>query len=92
VPAQYDTVTYQIKVSDARTEQRAILCETNATPAKIREIQAALSKAGFNPGPLDGVLRAQTMQAVNRYQQAKGLPVDGFLSLDTVKSLGVTSN
>lgn len=92
VPAQYDTVSYQVKLSDARTEQRAILCETNATPAKIREIQSALSKAGFNPGPLNGVLRAQTMQAVNRYQQAKGLPVDGFLNLDTVKSLGVSPN
>ncbi len=89
VPAQYETVSYQIKLSDARTEQRAILCETNATPAKIREIQRALSQAGFNPGPLDGVLRALTMQAVNRYQQAKGLPVDGFLSLETVKALGV---
>lgn len=92
VPAQYDTVSYQVKLSDARTEQRAILCETNATPAKIREIQSALSKAGFNPGPINGVLRAQTMQAVNRYQQAKGLPVDGFLNLDTVKSLGVSPN
>jgi hypothetical protein len=92
VPAQYENVSYQIKVADARTERRSILCETNATPAKIREIQAALNKAGFNPGPLDGVLRAQTMQAVNRYQQAKGLPVDGFLNLETVKTLGVSPN
>jgi len=27
---------------------------------------------------------------VNQYQQSKGLPVDGFLNLDTVKALGVS--
>lgn len=90
VPAQYESISYQVKVADARTESRSVLCETNATPAKIREIQQALRRAGFNPGEIDGVMRAQTMQAVNRYQQAKGLPVDGFLNLDTVKALGVS--
>jgi hypothetical protein len=92
VPAQYETLSHQVKVAEGNTEQRAILCETNATPAKIAEIQRALSKAGYAPGPLDGRLRAQTMHAVNRYQQANGLPVDGFLNLETVKALGVSPN
>jgi hypothetical protein len=90
VPAKYTTLTRQVKVSDARTERRQILCETNATPAKIQQIQRALRNAGYNPGPIDGVMRAQTMRAVNGYQQAKQLPVDGYLNLDTVKSLGVS--
>lgn len=92
VPAQYETLSYRVKVADGKTEQRAVLCETNATPAKIMEIQRALSAAGFNPGPVNGELRAATMTAVNAYQQSKGLPVDGFLNLETVKSLGVTPN
>jgi Putative peptidoglycan binding domain len=92
VPAQYDTIKYQVKTADARVENRAILCETNATPTKIMEIQRALSAAGFNPGPVNGVLREATMRAVNGYQQSKGLPVDGFLNLETVKSLGVSPN
>lgn len=92
VPAQYETLSYQVKVAEGKTEQRAILCETNATPAKITEIQRALKKAGFEPGPVDGHLRAQTMKAVNRYQQANSLPVDGFLNLETVKALGVSAN
>ena len=90
VPAQYDTIRYSVKTADARTENRAILCETNATPTKIMEIQRALSAAGFNPGPINGSLRESTMRAVNGYQQSKGLPVDGFLNLETVKSLGVS--
>jgi hypothetical protein len=91
VPAVYETLSRQVLVSEARVEQRSVLCETNATPGKIREIQRALSAAGFNPGPINGVLRAQTMSAVNAYQQAKGLPVDGFLNIETVKSLGVSA-
>lgn len=89
VPAEHETLTRQVKVADARTEQRAILCETNATPAKIQEIQRALRQAGFDPGPIDGVIREQTMAAVHRYQQARNLPVDGYLNLETVKGLGV---
>jgi Putative peptidoglycan binding domain len=92
VPAQYETISYQVKVADGATEQRAILCETNATPTKIAEIQRALKKAGFEPGPINGELRAQTMKAVNQYQQANKLPVDGFLNLETVKALGVSPN
>jgi murein L,D-transpeptidase YcbB/YkuD len=90
VPAQYESISYQVKVADGRSESRPVLCETNATPNKIREIQRALRRAGFNPGEIDGVMRAQTMRAVKGYQQAQGLPVDGFLNLDTVKALGVS--
>lgn len=90
VPAVYEELSYQAKTADARTERRAVLCETNATPSKIMEIQRALAAAGYNPGPVNGILRAQTMQAVNNYQQAKSLPVDGFLNLETVKALGVS--
>lgn len=92
VPAQFETLSYQFKLTEASTQRRSILCETNATPVKIKEIQEALRQAGFNPGGADGVIRAQTMNAVNQYQRAKGLPVDGFLNLETVKSLGVSPN
>ncbi len=92
VPAQYETLSYQFKLTEPSTERRSILCETNATPTKIKEIQQALKGAGYNPGPVDGVIRAQTMKAVNAYQQAKNLPVDGYLNLETVKSLGVSAN
>lgn len=91
VPAVYETLSYRVKVSDASTERRQILCETNATAEKIREIQTALKKAGFDPGRIDGNLRGQTMRAVNSYQRAKGLPEDGYLNIETVKSLGVSA-
>ncbi len=92
VPAKYRTLSHRVKVADARTERRQILCETNANRAKIMEIQRALKAAGFDPGPIDGILRSQTMAAVNRYQQANDLPVDGYLNMETVKALGVSDS
>jgi Putative peptidoglycan binding domain len=89
VPAVYQSLSRQVKVADASTEWRSILCEVNATPTKIREIQTALKAAGYNPGQLDGVVHTSTMRAVNDYQAAKGLPVDSYMNLETVKSLGV---
>ncbi len=92
IPAKYRSLSHKVKVADARTERREILCETNANRAKIMQIQRALKEAGFNPGPIDGILRSQTMAAVNRYQQANGLPVDGYLNMETVKALGVNGS
>jgi hypothetical protein len=92
VPAQHQTLTHTVKVAEAKTEWRSILCETNATPEKLREIQCALLTAGYNPGPIDGVIRAQTMHAVNEFQVAKGLPVDACLNPETMKGLGVSLN
>jgi hypothetical protein len=90
VPAVYEELPFQVKVADARLERRSILCETNATPSKIMEIQRALLASGYNPGRIDGVIRANTMRAVNAYQKANSLPVDGFLNIETVKALGVS--
>ena len=92
VPAVYETNSTTVKVGEPSVEWRSILCETNATPAKLREIQRALLAAGFNPGPIDGVIQEQTMKAINAYQAAKGLAVDSYLNLETVKSLGVSPN
>jgi len=92
VPAITDTVTRQVKVADATTEWRSILCETNATQAKLMEIQRALAKEGYYSGPIDGLIRNQTMAAVNAYQRAKGLPLDAYVNMQTVKALGLSGN
>lgn len=89
VPAEYATVEEKVLVSAGEESWSQILCDVNATPAKISEIQSALAAAGFNPGPIDGNLAGETLAAVAAYQKAKGLPMDGYLNMETVKSLGV---
>ncbi len=87
-PPQYREVTKQVKVKNGRIEWQPVLCETNVSPGIIRSIQQALKKANYNPGPADGVLGAQTVTAVESYQQDRGLPV-GSLTLQTIELLGV---
>ncbi len=89
IPARYKDITRQELVSESKVEWREILCETNMTSGKITEIQRALQSAGFNPGPVDGNIGADTMSAVNAFQRAKGLPVDRYLTIDTIRALGV---
>ncbi len=46
----------------------------------VRDVQRALTFFGFDAGPVDGVLGAQTEAAVRGYQQWMGYPVTGRLS------------
>ncbi len=89
VPAEYATVEQQVLVSPAAEYCTQILCDVNATPNKITEMQKALQAAGFYTGPVDGVLSPDTMAAITAYQKSKGLLADGYLSVETVKALGV---
>lgn len=89
IPAVYGKVAKTKTISEGTHQWRSILCETNATPAMIMGLQRALKSAGHNPGPIDGIVRTSTMSAVNSYQQEKGLPVDPYINMETVKSLGL---
>ncbi len=88
IPAVTDTVTRRVKVSGERLEWASVLCETNMSTNMIQDVQSSLASAGFNPGPVDGVLGRQTMVAVERFQRARGLPTGG-LTMDTLNKLGV---
>lgn len=91
IPAKYKTVTSQKLVTDGHMQWRSILCETNMTTGRITSIQRALDKAGYDPGPIDGVIGKQTIQAVNAFQRAKSLPVDRYLNIPTLNALGVSA-
>lgn len=92
IPAEYAEVQQEVMVCPVQVYWSQILCDVNATPAKISEIQKALAAAGFYKGPINGQTDAPTMSAVAEYQKAKGLPTDGYLNIETVKALGVSPN
>ena len=60
------------------------------TPAQIQQAQARLKALGLDPGPVDGVLGAQTEAALRAYQQQRGLPVSGQLDAATLQALLAT--
>ncbi|MDX1541093.1 MAG: TIGR02594 family protein [Geminicoccaceae bacterium] len=53
----------------------------------VEDIQAALVVAGFDPGPVDGILGRRTIQAIEAFQAARGLKVDGIVGPRTLARL-----
>jgi hypothetical protein len=89
IPAEQQAVTKTVVASEGRMEWQPVLCETNASPELIKSMQLKLRQAGRYSGKIDGKLNAQTMAAVRSFQQAKGLPTTGQLTMETLQTLGV---
>ena len=67
-----------------------VLCSVaSAAPGdwRIGQAQDRLKAAGFDPGPLDGVLGPRTKEALRRYQASQGLPATGVLDEATRQAL-----
>ncbi|PIQ82541.1 MAG: hypothetical protein COV76_03140 [Candidatus Omnitrophica bacterium CG11_big_fil_rev_8_21_14_0_20_64_10] len=47
------------------------------SPERIKQVQTALQKAGFSPGPADGRLGPRTRAAIKDFQMTHGLQADG---------------
>jgi peptidoglycan hydrolase-like protein with peptidoglycan-binding domain len=58
------------------------------TAADVERVQHALKQAGHDPGPVDGVMGAQTRAALEAYQKQRGLRVTGQLDAETAAKLG----
>ncbi|MFC1620849.1 peptidoglycan-binding protein [Candidatus Omnitrophota bacterium] len=54
----------------------------------MKQIQAALQNAGFDPGAIDGKAGPRTQQAIKEFQRTKGLKIDGKVGPQTWTELG----
>ena len=61
--------------------------ETGLSAAERTGAQEALTKLGVDPGGVDGIIGVGTRAALRRWQQARGLTADGYLTPDLVKRL-----
>ena len=50
-------------------------------------VQKLLAEKGFDPGPSDGLLGRQTIDAISAYQKEAGLPVTGQIDNGLVTAL-----
>lgn len=51
------------------------------------DVQKALRRAGFDPGPIDGRLGKKTRSAIKAFQKQQGLTADGIIGEKTWSSL-----
>ncbi len=56
--------------------KKRVIGEVKSRP-NVKQIQIALSNAGFDPGAVDGKKGRQTRSAIRAFQSAHNLPVDG---------------
>jgi peptidoglycan hydrolase-like protein with peptidoglycan-binding domain len=55
----------------------------------VLQVQVALQKAGYEPGPIDGVFGPSTREAISRYQRDHGLDVTGNITDPVLQALGL---
>ena len=66
--------------------------QSSPTPERIKEIQAALAKAGYYSAEPSGKLDMPTQDALKRFQTDNSLSVTGKLSALTLQTLGLGSD
>ena len=58
----------------------------------VRTLQRSLTEAGFAPGPIDGSYGPRTIEAVEHFQRANRLTVDGIAGPHTLQALRAARN
>jgi len=72
--------------ADCVSDQRLADAVAQLT-AYTTALQTDLTRAGYDPGPIDGVYGPQTVAAVEKLQTDSGLPVTGFVDEATARAL-----
>jgi localization factor PodJL len=65
--------------------------EVEATTDLVALVQSLLAEQGFDPGPTDGLLGRQTIQAITEFQEEAGLPTTGQIDEALVAALQAPS-
>jgi peptidoglycan hydrolase-like protein with peptidoglycan-binding domain len=88
VAPEYATVNKQVMVKPEHAEWTQVLCDVNATPAKIQQVERALKSRGYPVQP-DGQIDPQLTDSIRSFQQKSGLHATGLMTKDTLAKLGV---
>ena len=81
---------YQLRFGHAVTLEDWGTPETRIPDSRrepIQTVQQLLDRLGENPGPVDGIMHAETRHAVQRFQRDHRLSVDGVISVRLVGQL-----
>jgi hypothetical protein len=85
------TAPQRVLISPERYGWIRVLCDTEATAARIVGVQRQLSAAGVYQGPVDGRYDSTTTAAVERFQAQRHIEDRGYLSYATLSALSVYS-
>ncbi len=73
---QYEIETLKQKPASASVDKGNIVRVKGVT---VADVQKALTRAGLNPGPVDGKAGNRTKEAIKEFQRRNGLKPDGIV-------------
>ena len=73
-----DAVTGSLRIADCRG------ASGGSEGADVQQLEAALGRLGFDPGPVDGVFTTETQAAVLAWQESIGAQTDGVVDLGEI--------
>jgi lipid-binding SYLF domain-containing protein len=80
------------KATVSKDAGKAATSESDKTAQRsreeVRQIQTALKNAGFDPGPIDGIIGPRTTRAIRTFQFDTGTLATGKLNDETLTTLG----
>lgn len=68
-------------------EEKSEVTSAEVDAMTKKDIQRALSNAGYYDGPIDGKIGTNSRKAIREFQEDKGLKVDGISGPETKKAL-----
>jgi TPR repeat protein len=80
VPPEQLTMDGVIALGKGQSPKQASQPGSKHSPATIRNVQEGLTRLGYNPGPVDGLMGKRTASAIQAFQQDVAMPVDGKVS------------
>jgi hypothetical protein len=87
-PAVYRTVQQTELVKPAGQGWALVVCGGELHPVFVQRLEWALTSAGYDAGPPDGVADAQTYAGLRLFQRDRGL-AQGQLTVESARALGV---
>lgn len=88
IPAKYQTIKTKRMVAPSNIQWVPVLCRTNMTVSRVKELQRSLQKRGFYEGPIDGIYGYLTTRGVSKFQKHHKM-VTGGLTIETLNALGL---
>jgi peptidoglycan hydrolase-like protein with peptidoglycan-binding domain len=70
----------------------ALTLQTGSRGNDVANLQRQLAAQGYNPGSADGIFGPRTRRAVEAFQQAQGIGVDGIAGRRTFEKLQAARN
>jgi peptidoglycan hydrolase-like protein with peptidoglycan-binding domain len=68
---------------------KEVICSDQINIELVKKVQKALTDKGYDAGPVDGAWGSKSLDAMNKFQGEKNLPITKVISLETLQALGV---